>query len=129
MRNSTNKPLCEIAITRAERNAKDRICDMADGVFADSLKPINGLMVKGAWTTHSWAEHRAYASQQKPFTLLVPTRAAFKYSALRDLCDQVRKLFKSIEAPAFHAHGDGGMIIAIGFETDLQRMEKMTELL
>lgn len=114
-------------IRRTERDAKDQVCELADGYLAQHYRAIKGINVKGAWTTHSWAEHSEYADPKFAFTVLVPTGLDFKHSALKVLFLQTKTVFKDLGEPRIWWQRKG-MLIAIGFNTDLKRLEHLTEM-
>jgi hypothetical protein len=127
-KHSGKYPYLEAAVSRSEILAKNKICELADELFAKHYKPITGLLVKGCWTTHSLAEHRKFADPVLPFTVLIPTKTNFSHTALRDVYQQTKQLFKYLGTPVVHWQSKG-MLIAIGFDTDLKRIERMADML
>jgi hypothetical protein len=115
-------------LKRTEREAKDQACEIADELLLQHYRRIPGLLLSRAHTVHSWSAHAEYASPRHAFTILVPTKSSFRFRDLRELYAQTKRLFKDLGEPVIFGQ-QRGMIIAIGFNTDLERLEHLKEIL
>lgn len=119
----------ELAINRTELQAKAECCDLLKLLLSQKLRAIRGLDVKRLGVTHSWHKSlSAYANPRSPFTVLVKGGKSIPHASVVQLYKSIRHELKGVGGISYF-WSRSGIVVAIGVDTDLKRLQNLTELL
>jgi hypothetical protein len=120
----------ETALSAAAVEVKDKTAKLADEYFAQHYTRISGLDVRRSRTTHSWAPLKKYADPRMSFTVIVPVDKihSLQHRTVKVFWQQTKVAFKDLGQPVIHWRTQG-LVLAIGFNTDIKRITHMIDLI
>lgn len=121
----------ETALSAAAIQVKDHVAQLCNEYLAEHYQQISGLTVRGARVTHSWAPLKRYSDPRRSYTVIVPVKTGMiqlRHRTTREFWQQTKVVFKDIGEPTVFWQSKG-LLIAVGFNTDLKRITHMTDLI